>query len=356
MAVQRVAMSVCATGAAVGLALAGGASSAMAQQGATWDFASLSGAAASVPPGGGTGGVPSSANSALPGSVSAITRGAGLTAAAGTGALFSSGAGTTALLNLANNDYVEFTYTAPASGGVRLGQLRHVVQRGGTSTLNLRWHASTTGTFSTSNFPTGSALTGPNQVSVNGPVTGTASFPGLPGLRLNNGETVTFRLYAWNAGTGGNFRVDDVALLSTAWYTNSLERTWDRSMGVGTVDASAYSLFDAAGYAALLGAGSTVTGTFGISAQSGPTTLVAGVDYTFDAATRVLRLNDTPNVANGTYSFTYDLTASGVQVGTGPFGPTVLDSGTITVNVIPGPMSGAAGAVCGLMLMRGRRR
>lgn len=331
--------------------------SAMAQQGVKWNFAGLSGASTSV---GVDAALPSNSVDPLVGTVSAISRGAGLSAASGTGVFSAGGFNSGVTLNYANNDYFEFTYTAPAQGGVRLSGLTHQLQRqGAPQGTQTRWHVSLTGAF-TANvntfFPTGHALgasqSAPSSTAAYG---GSATFSG--GLRVNDGQTVTFRLYGWNGANSG-LSLNDAALRSTSAYTNSLaERVWDRGVTPGStsVNAGPYSYYNYDAALALLGPGATLNASFDITDQAGPSVLVAGTDYTFDSATRVLTMLATSNVLLGTYVFSYSLITSGVQEGT-PFGPSVNDTGTITVTVVPAPAAGllAVGAMAGVA--RRRRR
>lgn len=330
--------------------------SAMAQQGVKWNFAGLTGAPVSV---GVDAALPVNASDPLVGAVSPIVRGAGLSAASGTGVFNAGGFNTGVTLNYANNDYFEFTYTAPAQGGVRLGGLTHQLQRqGAPQSTQTRWHVSLTGVF-TANvntlFPTGHALgssqSAPSSTAAYG---GSASFSA--GLRVNDGQTVTFRLYGWNGANGG-LSLNDAALRTTSAYTNSLaERVWDRGVNPGStsVNAGPYSYYNYDAALAQLGPGSTLNASFEITAQSGPSVLVAGTDYTFDSSTRVLTMLDTSNVLLGTYAFDYSLITSGVQDGV-PFGPSVNDTGTITVTVVPAPAAGLV-FVGGLAGVARRRR
>jgi hypothetical protein len=318
---------------------------AQAQQGGTWDFASLAGAAPSVLP---SSGIPASASDPLPGTLSTITRGSGLAATAGTAVFnassFASGVG----FNQSNNDYFEFTYTAPAVGGVRLDTVRDTVQRGSaTNATQMRWYLSVNGgAFS--------ALPGTVTLNSTNPTNQTG---GLSSLRLNDGETARLRLFGWNAGNG-SVSLNAVSLLTTIGFTNSLTtRTWDRGVSLGStsIDAAPYSYFNVNSYIASFGGSVTsANASYQIVDITGPSLLTPAIDYTFNPATRVLTLNDTPNVALGLYTFTYGIIIHGVQDGV-PYGPDIYDTGMISVQVVPAPGMFATILGAGTLFLARRR-
>lgn len=328
-------------------------SAALAQQGATWNFAGLSGTPTSVPV---SAAIPASATDAMVGTLSHITRGAGLTAATGTNAFAASAFASGVSFNFANNDYFEFTYTAPAAGGIRLTGVLQTLQRitapAGTQT---RWFVSTNGSFSsTSPFPSGNVLSGAQSAPGNtNPYGGGGSFAAP--LRLNDGQSATFRLYGWN-GANGSLSLNALSILSSVGYTNSpAAQIWDRGADPGSfsVNAAPYSYFSLSAYLAGLGANTTASASYDISAQTGPSLLLQGVDFTFDSTTRVFTLNDTANVLPGNYTFDYTLSTMGNQNGI-PFGPDVQDTGTISITVVPAPAS--FGLLLGGLVIGARRR
>ena len=155
--------------------------------------------------------------------VSAISRGAGLSANALADSYSSSSfSSTSTSLNdaIANNDYLQFTVSPQSGFRVSLSSLNATFRRSATGPNTFQWQYSLDG-FATPGINVGPTITytGTETNGVAQPAIDLSAVPALQNVAFPN--TVTFRLYGWNASsTAGTFALgrltgNDLALGGT---------------------------------------------------------------------------------------------------------------------------------------------